>query len=205
MHSKSIELWYRGLRRGLVAIIGAGMVLSFLAIFMAPKYPSDSGLVVWMNSSEPSWRTEKEMTIAFDSDPLSRLLTSYKVNISCIWDYDSEEGRNTTLSYRIYSNGIQVENITDSYNVRHGSGGGWYDPITIPSETLRAGENIARVHISIDSTAAEPRTRPDYFEFKIDCVVVTENFRLAALLLLSFTSFGVIYAKSRKRDAVKTL
>lgn len=182
------------------------MVLTLLALFMAPTYPSDSGLVVWMNSSEPSWRTEKEMTISFDSDPLSRLLTSYKVNVSCTWDYDSEEGRNTTLTYRIYSNGIYVENITDSYNIRHGSGGGWYDPVTIPSGTLRAGENTARVHVFINSTATGLRTRPDSFEFRITSAVNTDNFRLAALIIFSFTSFGIIYVqRSRKRDSVKTL
>lgn len=182
------------------------MVLSILAIFLAPKFPSDSGLVVWMNSSEPSWCTEKEMTIAFDSDPLSRHFTSYKVQIPCTWDFDSGEGRITTMTLRIYSNEAYVDDITSSYELGRCSGGGQFDPVTIPSRTLRSGENKVKVHISIDSTTAGPRTRPDFFEFKIDSAVVTENFRLATLLLLSFTSFGIIYArKSRKCDAVKTL
>ncbi len=182
------------------------MVLSILAIFLAPKFPSDSGLVVWMNSSEPSWCTEKEMTIAFDSDPLSRHITSYKVQIPCTWDFDSGEGRITTMTLRIYSNEAYVDDITSSYELGRCSGGGQFDPVTIPSRTLRSGENKVKVHISIDSTTAGPRTRPDFFEFKIDSAVVTENFRLATLLLLSFTSFGIIYArKSRKCDAVKTL
>ncbi|MDH5200410.1 MAG: hypothetical protein OEW93_05945 [Candidatus Bathyarchaeota archaeon] len=169
------------------------MVLTLLALFMAPTYPSDSGLVVWMSSSEPSWRTEKEMTISFDSDPLSRLFTSYKVQIPCTWDFDSEEDRITIMTFRIYSNDVYVENITSSYELRRCSGGGQFDPVTIPSGTLRAGENKVKVHISIDSTATGPRTRPDLFEFKMDSAVVTENFRLAALLLFSFTSFGIIY------------
>lgn len=110
------------------------------------------------------------------------------------------------MTFRMYSNEVYIENITSSYDLGRGSGGGQFDPVTIPSGTLRVGENKVKVHISIDSVAVEPRTRPDFFEFKLGSVVVTENFRLAALLLLSFTSFGIIYArKSRKCDAVKTL
>lgn len=194
------------MRRGLIAILGAGMVLSLLTLLLAPAYPSDSGLVVWMNSSEPSWRTEKEITITFESDPLSRHFNSYKVQIPCTWDFDSEEGRITTLTFRIYSNDVHVEDITSSYDLGRGSGGGQFDPVTVPSGTLRSGENKVKVHISIDSTVTEPRTRPDFFEFKIDSAVVTENFRFATLMLLSFTSFGIVYArKTRKRDVVKTL
>ncbi len=109
------------------------------------------------------------------------------------------------MTFRMYSNEVYIENITSSYDLGRGSGGGQFDPVKIPSGTLRAGENKVKVHISIDSVAVEPRTRPDFFEFKLGSVVVTENFRLAALLLLSFTLFGVIYSKSRKRDMVKML
>lgn len=181
------------MRRGLLAILGAGIVLVLFSLFTTPTYPSDYGLVIRMDSTDLVWQTEKEETITFESNPLSRLLTTYKVKITFHYEYDSEEGRVTTLTYRIYSNDIYVENITDSYNINSGSGGGGFGPLKIPFETLRAGENTVRVHISFNSTVTEPRTRPDSIEFHINSAVITDNFRFIALILLSLTSIGIIY------------
>ncbi len=187
-------LWWkreRFVRIGQIAFFGSGLALVSLSLLITPIYPSDHETLVRMETMDQAWQTATGNTVTFRSNPLSRLLTTYKVKITHYYKYDSEEGRITIVTYRIYSNDVYVNEITESYLIRHGSGGGWYDPVPIPHGTLRAGENTVSVYVSFNSTANEPRTRMDSFEFHIDPVVVTNNYRLTALIFLLFASVGL--------------
>ena len=179
---------------GQIAFFGSGLALVSLSLLITPIYPSDHEILVRMETIDQAWQTATENTVTFRSNPISRLLTTYKVKITHYYEYNSEEGRITIVTYRIYSNDVYVNEITESYNIRQGSGGGWYDPVPITLETLRAGENTIRVHISFNSTANEPRTRSDSFEFQIDSEVITNNYRLTALIVLLFASVVFIMA-----------
>lgn len=190
------------LKLRLLTIVGTGIIIALFSLFTTPTY-SNWGLAFCMNSTEPVWQAKREETITFESNPLSRLLTTYKVKIRArVWA-DSEEDRIVTLIYRIYSNDIHVDEITDTYDISSGIYGKWFGPIHIPLGTLRTGENTVRVNISLNSTAPEPRIRLDYFEFHIDSIVITDNFRLSALILVSFTSFGIIYNTRPRKAAGK--
>jgi len=175
-----------------------GIVFALISLLETPTY-SNWGLVVCINSTEPVWQTEREETITFESNPLSKLLTIYKVKIRARLWADSGKDRVVTLIYRLYSNDIYVDEITDTYDISSGIYGKWLGPIHIPLGTLRTGENTVSVNISFNSTAPEPRIRPDYFEFHIDSIVITDNFRLSALILVSFISFVIIYNNRARR------
>jgi hypothetical protein len=181
---------------GQIAFFGSGLALVSLSLLITPIYTSDHEILVRMETIDQAWQTATENTVTFRSNPLSRLLTTYKVKITHYYEYDSEEGRLTKVTYRIYSNGFYVDEITHSYDIGQGGGGGWYDPVSIPSGTLRAGENTMKVQISFNSTANEPRTRSDSFEFQIYSEVVTNNYRLTALIVLLFAS--VVFIMARK-------
>lgn len=186
----------RLIRISQIAFFGSGLVLVSLSLLITPIYTSDHDTLVRMETIEQAWQTATENTVTFNSNPLARLLTTYKVKITHNYEYDSEEGRITIVTYRTYSNDIYVNEITESYDIGHGSGGGWYDPIPIPPGTLITGENTIRVHISFNSMTNEPRTMIDSFEFQIDSVVVTNNYRLTAIIVLLFSS--VVFIMARK-------
>lgn len=180
---------------GQIAFFGSGLALVSLSLLITPIYPSDHEILVRMETIDQAWQTATENTVTFRSNPLSRLLTTYMVKITYNWDYDCEKGRVTKLTYSIYSNDEYVEEIHDSYDVRHCRGGGYFDPISLPLRTLRVGEDTVRVHISFNSTANEPRTRSDSFEFHIDSEVVTNNYRLTVIIVLLLALFVFIVAR----------
>jgi hypothetical protein len=182
-----------GLKQGSYAILGAGIALFILSALIAPKFDADTGLGIQMNMVDQEWRTEKELRISYDSDPFSKLVTAYKVKVSNQYQFDVGEGRHTIVTYRIYSNEVYVDEIRHSFDPISGGGGEGYDPILIPPRTLKPGENSIRVVISIDSKAAEPRSTADAFEFRIDSVVITDNSKLAAVILLTFIPLFVVY------------
>lgn len=187
----------RLIRIGQIAFFGSGLVLFSLTLLITPIYPSDHENLVRMETIDQVWQTATENTVTFKSNPLSKLITTYNVKITKRYEYASEEGRITEITYRIFSNDIFVHEITDAYMVTHLRGGGWYDPLLIPPGTLRAGENIVRVNISFNSTADTPRTRPDTLEFHIDSAIVTNNYRTTALIVILFYSIGLIMASKR--------
>ena len=106
------------------------------------------------------------------------------------------EGRSTRVTYTIYSNGIYVDEIRASFDINKGRGAQDYGSIVILLQTRDVSENTIKVTISFNSTANEPRTKTDSFEFHIDSVVVTNNYRLTALIVLLFAS--VVFIMSRK-------
>jgi hypothetical protein len=180
---------YMGLKQGSYAILGAGIALFILSVLIAPKFDADTGLGIQMNTVDQEWSTEKELRISYDSDPLSKLVTAYKVKVSNHYQFDVRKGRHTIVTYRIYSNEVYVDEIRHSFDPISGGVGEGYDPILI----LNSGKNSIRVVISIDSKAAEPRSTADAFEFIIDSVVITDNSKLAAVILLTFIPLFVVY------------
>ena len=182
-----------GVKNGRLVLFGVGAVLVLLSLVLTPTYTSDYGLIIQMNTTEPEWQTVGEETIPFESNAISRLLTTYKVKISYSYEFDLEEGRVTTLTYRVYHNSVFLDEIRYSYDIGSGSGGGRYDLIPLPVKLIDAGENIVRIHISFNSIATEPRTKDDSFEFHIDSVVITDNYRLTVLILFTFTSIVMIH------------
>ena len=102
-------------------------------------------------------------------------------------------GREAHCNNKIYSNEIYVDEIRHSFDPISGGGGEGYDPVPIPSETLKTGENSVRVFILIDSKAAEQRSTIDTFEFRIDTAVITDNKKLSAVILSTFIPLFVVY------------
>ena len=186
----------RVIRIGQIAFFGSGLALFSLSLLITPIYPSDHETLVRMETIDQTWQTATENTVTFRLNPLSRLLTTYKVKIIFNYEYDSEDGRITEITYRIFFNEVFIHEIDDTYVIKDGRGGGGFGPFSLPLGTLRAGENTMKVHISFYSTANEPRTKTDSFEFHIDSVVVTNNYRLTALIVLLIAS--VVFIMTRK-------
>ena len=187
----------RLIRISQIAFFGSGLALFSLSLLITSIYPSDHETLVSMEMIDHAWQTATENIVTFRSNPLSRLLTTYKVKITYNCEFDLGDGRITEITYRVFSNDVFVHEITDAYVIKgHLRGGGWYDPVSLPLGTLRAGENTMKVHISFNSTATEPRTKTDSFEFHIDPVVVTNNYRLTALIVLLIAS--VVFIMTRK-------
>jgi len=182
-----------GLKHGSYAILGAGIALFILSVLIAPKFDADTGLGIQMNTDDMEWRTEKELRISYDSNPFSKLVTTYNVKVSNLYQFDVGEGRHTVVTYRIYSNEVYVDEIRHSFDPISGGGGERYDPIPIPLRTLKSGDNSIRVLISIDSIAAEPRSTADAFEFRIDSAVITNNNKLTAAILFTFIPLFIVY------------
>lgn len=148
-----------------------------------------------MNTVEPEWQTEKELRISFDSTPFSKFLTTYKVKITNLYNFELGEGRLTIVTYKIYSNDIYVDEISHSFDSISGNGRERYDPVIIPPKTLKLSDNSIRVVISIDSKATETKSTADSFELRIDSFVTTDNNRLTAVILFTFIPLVAIYEK----------
>jgi hypothetical protein len=182
-----------GLKHGSYAILVAGLTLFILPVLIAPKFSADTDLGIQMNTVDQEWHTEKELRISYSSNLFSKLVKDYTMKVSNLYQFDIEEGRHTVVTYKIYSNEIYVDEIRLSFDPISGGGGEGYNPILIPSDTLKSGDNSVRVVISIDSKAAEPRSTIDTFEFRIDSAVITDNKKLSAVILSTFILLFVVY------------
>jgi len=145
------------MKRGWSAIIYVGLSLILLSLVMTPTYASDGGITIQMDAPEPELQTGAESTVDFNVNHLSRILTTYKVEITNRWEFDAKGDRSTRVTYTIYSNGIYVDEITSSYDINSGRGAQDYGLIIVPIKTLRVGENTIKITISLNSMAPEPR------------------------------------------------
>jgi hypothetical protein len=190
------------MKHGWSAIIGVGLSLVLLSLVMTPTYASDGGIIIQMDAPEPKLHTGAESTVDFNVNHLSKILTTYKVEITNRWEFDAEGDRSTRVTHTIYSNGIHVDEITSSYDIHSGRGAQDYGLIVVPIKTLRVGENTIKITISLNSMAPEPRTSPEYLKFIIDSAVVTENYRLTTVLTMLLVSIGIV---SKKVGGAKSL
>jgi hypothetical protein len=180
---------------GWSAIIGVGLSLVLLSLVMTPTYASDGGITIQMVAPEPELQTGAESTVDFNVNHLSRILTAHKVRITNRWEFDGGADRSTRVTYMVYSNGIYLGEIDSSYDVNSGRGAQDYGPIAVPFQTLRVGENTMTITISLNSMAPEPRTSLEYLEFIVDSTVVTDNYRLTAVLTVLLVSMGIVSRK----------
>ena len=75
----------RVIRIGQIAFFGSGLALFSLSLLITPIYPSDHETLVRMETIDQAWQTTTENTVTFRSNPLPRLLTTYKVEITSRW------------------------------------------------------------------------------------------------------------------------
>jgi len=173
-------------RIGWLAFNGVGLALLTISLLVTPTFASGYETVVQMETLEQDWHSSQESAVTYRAGPFSKFLTTYKIKINYLYEYDMEGGRTTKLVYKIYSNGVYIDEIDDTYQVSRLRGGGDYGLITIPIETLMIGENTVQILIGCNSATTAPMTGPDAFEFVIDSAVVTDNMRLTFLVILLF-------------------
>lgn len=171
-------------RIGWLAFNGVGLALFIISLLVAPTFASGCETFVRMETLEQDWHSSHEDTVTYRAGFFSKFLTMYKVKINFRYEFDMEGGRTTKLVYKIYSNGVYIDEIDDTYQVSRLRGAGDYGLITIPIETLMIGENTVQILIGCNSATTAPMTGPDAFEFIIDSAVVTDNMRLTFLVVL---------------------
>jgi hypothetical protein len=171
-------------RIGWLAFNGVGLALLTVSLLVAPTFASGGETVVRMETVEQDWRSSQDSAVTYRAGLFSKFLTMYKVKINFRCELDMEGGRTTKLVYKVYSNGVHIGDIDDTYQVSSLKGGGDYGLITIPIETLMIGENTVHILIDCNSATTAPMTGPDTFEFIIDSAVVTDNIRLTFLVIL---------------------
>ena len=177
------------MKRNWLVFFGVGAAMVLLSLVMAPTY-TEGDITIQMDTPDPDLQTGAESIIDFNVNHLSRILTAYRVEVTNRWEFDAGGDRRTRLTYTIYSNGIYVDEIKSSYDINSGRGFQDYGLIVVPIQTLRVGENTVKITISLSSVAPTPRTGPEYLEFTIDSAIVTENYRLAAMLAVLLVSIG---------------
>ena len=170
-------------RIGWLAFNGVGLALLTISILVTPTFTSGYQTVVQMETLEQDWQSSHEDTVNYRTGLISKFLTTYKVKINYRYEYDMGAWT-TKLVYKIYSNGVYIDEIEDAYQVSRLRGAGDYGLITIPIETLMIGENTVQILIDCNSATTAPMTGPDAFEFIIDSAVVTDNIRLTFLVIL---------------------
>ena len=171
-------------RIGWLAFNGVGLALLTISLLVTPTFASGCETVVRMETLEQDWQSSQESAVTYKASLFSKFLTMYKVKINYRYEYDVEGGRTTKLVYKIYSNGVYIDEIDDTYQVSRLRGAGDYGLITIPIEALMIGENTVQILIGCNSATMAPMTGPDAFEFIIDSAVVTDNIRLTFLFIL---------------------
>jgi hypothetical protein len=170
-------------RIGWLAFNGVGLALLIISLLVAPTFASGYETVVQMETLEQDWQSSHESAVTYRAGLFSKFLTMYKVKINYRYEYDMGV-RTTKLVYKIYSNGVYIDEIDDTYQVSRLRGAGDYGLITIPIETLMIGENTVQILIDCNSATTAPMTGPDAFEFIIYSAVVTDNMRLTLLVIL---------------------
>ena len=172
-------------RIGWLAFNGVGLALLIISLLVTPTFASGYQTVVQMETIEQDWHSSHDSAVTYRAGLFSKFLTMYKVKINYRYEYDMGV-RTTKLVYKIYSNGVHIGDIDDTYQVSRLRGGGDYGLINIPIETLMIGENTVQILIGCNSATTAPMTGPDAFEFIIDSAVVTDNIRLTFLVILLF-------------------
>jgi hypothetical protein len=171
-------------RIGWLAFNGVGLALLTISLLVTPTFASGYETVVQMETLEQDWHSSHESVVTYRAGLFSKFLTMYKVKINSRYEFDMGGSRTTKLVYKVYSNGIHIGDINDTYDIGSGGGGGDYGLMTIPIETLIIGENTVQILIGCNSATTAPITGPDAFEFIIDSAVVTDNIRLTFLVIL---------------------
>jgi hypothetical protein len=169
---------------GWLAFNGVGLVLLTISLVITPTFASGYETVVRMETLEQDWHSSHENAVTYRIGLFSKFLTTYKVKINSRYEFDMERGRTTKLIYSVYSNGVHIGDIYDTYEIGSGGGGGDYGLMTIPLETLMMGENTVQILIDCSSETLTPKTRTDALKYTIDSAVVTDNLRLTALVAL---------------------
>lgn len=180
---------------------GIALVVVSLSLITAPSYNLGGKIVVHVETADQVWQRAEENALDFRVNPLSKVLVTYRLKI--LWDFEINESvdRITTVIYRIFSNGVYVERYRCDFAISHGRGGGGCGPITIPSKTLKVGENIVKVHMTLNSTTSETPTRPGLFHLVVrDITVNTDNSYVAALIMILFVLLNIIVVYERKRQ-----
>jgi len=170
---------------------GLGLALLTISILVTPTFASGYETIIQMETLEPDWYSSHESAVTYRVGLFSKFLITYRVKINLNYEFDMDGGRTTKLVYRVYSNGVHIGDIGDSYEIKSGGGGGDYGLMTIPFETLMIGENIVQILIDCNSARTTPGTRLEAFEFIIDSAVVTDNFRLTFLIVLLFVPINL--------------
>ena len=186
----------------MLVVYGIVLVIVSLSLIMAPSYASEADTVVYVETLDQVWQRAEENTIKFNCNPLLKGLITYRIRINYHWNISETIDRTHIIIYKIFSNGIYVDRIR--HTIRNLGGCreyGDYGTITIPSETLKVGENTVMVLMTFNSTASETPSKPDIFHFIVkEIVVKTDNSKLAAVLTLMFIPFGIILGYERERS-----
>lgn len=178
-------------RIGWLAYNSLGLTLLAVSLLLTPTFESGFETVVQMQTLEPSWHSSHESVVTHRAGLFSKFLTTYCVKIRYRYEFDTDGGRTTKLVYRVYSNGVHIDDIDHTYEIGSGKGGGDYGLITIPIETLMMGENTIQIFIDCDSATTSRITKPNAFEFIIDSAVVTYNIRLTFIVILLFIPINI--------------
>jgi hypothetical protein len=174
-----------------LAFNGLGLTLLTVSLLIAPTFESGFETVFQMDTLEPSLYSSHESVVTYRIGLISKFMTTYGVKIRYRYEFDMDGGRTTKLVYRVYSNGVHIGDIDDTYEIGSGGGGGDYGLMTIPLETLMMGENTVQILIDCNSETTTPRTRTDALKYTIDSAVVTDNFRLTFLVVLLFVPINL--------------
>jgi len=177
-------------RIGWLIFNSVGLTLFIISLVVAPTFASGFETVIQMETLEQDWHSSHESVVTYRASLFSKFLTRYKVKINYRYEYDMGV-RTTKLVYKIYSNGVYIDEIDDTYQVSRLRGAGEYGLITIPIDTLMIGENTVQILIDCKSATTEPISRPDVFEFKIDSAVFTDNIRLTFIVILLFIPINI--------------
>jgi len=117
-------------------------------------YPAPEPSIVFEKNTttEAEWSWSKTINIPFHLEP--GYLKAYNVTVFFTFMMDIDQGDNLKGDMRIYylflCNGVQWRNITDIYvGGLTGKLGGYFPVKHIPTELLKAGENVATLKIYI--------------------------------------------------------
>jgi len=183
---------------------GIGTALVALSLIITPSYASEDETVVHIETTEQTWQRVAVNAVNFKVNPLSKALVNFKIEITLFWDIEESVDRTTIIIYKIFSNGVYVDQIRHSLNLRSGRGSEKYDTISIPSDTLKSGENTAKFLMTFNSTASKSPSGPESFYCVISHVINTDNSKFAALIILLFLPISITLAeKGRARSKGK--
>lgn len=170
---------------GVIKIYGLWIAMVFLSLLVVPVFAQtitpdkiftskkvENHIIV--ETTDKEWHRSDTNTIEINLGP-NFGISDYGITMNLRYDIKAAYGRTTICTYKIYSNGEYIDQITHTLeNLQTIKGFSTYDPILIPSEALHEGANAIFVEMTFDSIASEVPSKEDIISLKVVDMAVKE-------------------------------